>query len=98
MRLIDVDALYDAFERTPWMDNADRDIAEEVMDNAPTVNPPLTDEQREQLADTDACDRLRWILNRAERVVRVDDADRAAVDRACRLIAGIDNGFDRVRR
>ena len=39
MRLIDADALYDAFERTPWMDNADRDIAEEVMDNAPTVNP-----------------------------------------------------------
>ncbi|MDD4280236.1 MAG: hypothetical protein PHX74_10950 [Candidatus Sumerlaeales bacterium] len=39
MRLIDADALYDAFERSPWMDNADRDIAEEVMDNAPTVNP-----------------------------------------------------------
>ena len=30
MRLIDADALYEAFERTPWMDNADRDIAEEV--------------------------------------------------------------------
>ena len=38
MRLIDADALYEAFERTPWMDNADRDIAEELVDNAPTVS------------------------------------------------------------
>jgi hypothetical protein len=45
----------------------------------------------------DDCDRLRWILNRAERAVRVEDADRAAVDRACLLMAEIDNGFDRVR-
>ena len=37
MRLIDADALYDSFERTSWMDNADRDIAEEVAENAPTV-------------------------------------------------------------
>ena len=50
-----------------------------------------------QLADTDACDRLRWLLTQAERAVRVEDADRAAVDRACRLMADIDNGFDRVR-
>ena len=97
MRLIDADALYDAFERTPWMDNADRDIAEEVMDNAPTVNPPLTDEQREQLADTDACDRLRWLITQAERVARVEDEDRTAVDRACRLMQECDNGFDRER-
>ena len=46
---------------------------------------------------TDACDRLRWLLTQAERVVRVEDADRAAVDRACRLMGGIDNGFDRER-
>ena len=39
MRLIDADALYDAFERTPWFNNGDRDIAEEVVDNAPTVSP-----------------------------------------------------------
>ena len=38
MRLIDADALYESFERTPWMDNADRDIAEELLDNAPTVS------------------------------------------------------------
>jgi hypothetical protein len=38
MRLIDADALYDTFERTPWMDNADRDIAEEVAENAPNVS------------------------------------------------------------
>ena len=54
-------------------------------------------EKRTQSATTDACDRLRWLLAQAERVVRVDDADRAAVDRACRLMADIDNGFDRVR-
>ena len=39
MRLIDADALYEAFERTPWFDNADRDIAEELANNAPTVSP-----------------------------------------------------------
>ena len=39
MRLIDADALYEVFERTPWMDNADRDKAEELVDNAPTVSP-----------------------------------------------------------
>ena len=50
-----------------------------------------------QLADTDACDRLRWLLAQAERVVRVEDEDRAAVDRACRLMQECDNGFDRVR-
>ena len=54
--------------------------------------PPST---TRQLAD--ACDQLRWLLTQAERVVRVEDEDRAAVDRACRLMAGIDNGFDRVR-
>lgn len=51
-----------------------------------------------QLADTDACDRLRWLLTQAEQYVRVDDEDRAVVDRACRLMADIGNGFDRVRR
>ena len=50
-----------------------------------------------QLADTDACDRLRWLLAQAERVARVEDADRAAVDRACKLLREIDNGFDRER-
>ena len=50
-----------------------------------------------QLADTDACDRLRWLLTQAERVVRVDDEDRAVVDRACRLMQECDNGFDRER-
>ena len=39
VRLIDADALYEAFERTPWMDNADRDMADELVDNAPTVSP-----------------------------------------------------------
>ena len=54
-------------------------------------------ENRTQSATKDACDRLRWLLAQAERVVRVEDADRAAVDRACRLMAECDNGFDRVR-
>ena len=48
-----------------------------------------------QLAD--ACDRLHWLLKQAERVVRVEDEDRAAVDRACRLMQECDNGFDRGR-
>ena len=37
MRLIDADALYEAFEHAPWFDNADRDIAEELLEAAPTV-------------------------------------------------------------
>ena len=55
-------------------------------------------EKRTQSATTDACDRLRWLLTQAERVITVDDADRQAVDRACKLLKEIDNGFDRVRR
>lgn len=45
----------------------------------------------------DAADRLRWLLSQAERVVTVDAEDRAAVDRACKLLKDIDNGFDAVR-
>ena len=62
---------------------------------SPTTH--ICPEKRTQSATTDACDRLRWLLTQAERVVRVEDADRAAVDRACRLMADIDNGFDRER-
>ena len=54
-------------------------------------------EKRTQNATMDACDRLRWLLAQAERVVRVDNEDRTVVDRACRLMADIDNGFDRER-
>ena len=54
-------------------------------------------EKHTQSATTDACDRLRWLLTQAERVVRVEDADRVAVDRACRLMQECDNGFDRER-
>ena len=49
------------------------------------------------LAGTDYADRLRWILSQAERVVHVDTEDRAAVERACKLLKDIDNGFDMMR-
>lgn len=56
VRPIDASALFEAFERAAWFDNADRDdVAEELLSNAPTIdvttlqpNEPLTaDELRE---------------------------------------------------
>ncbi len=38
MKLIDADKLFAAFEDADWFDNADRDIAEDVLLNAPEVN------------------------------------------------------------
>lgn len=36
-RLIDADALFNNLERTGWYDNADRDIAEDLVLAAPTI-------------------------------------------------------------
>ena len=38
-RLINADALFETMERTGWYDNADRDIAEDIVLDAPTVIP-----------------------------------------------------------
>lgn len=38
MRLIDADALWRTFENEPWYDNADRDKAQDLLDEAPTVD------------------------------------------------------------
>ena len=38
-RLIDADAVFDNLERTGWYDNADRDIAEDLVLDAPTIIP-----------------------------------------------------------
>lgn len=38
-RLIDADAVFDNLERTGWYNNADRDIAEDLVLDAPTVIP-----------------------------------------------------------
>ena len=40
MRLIDGDALYQEFEVMAWYDNADRDLAENVLLKMPTLTPP----------------------------------------------------------
>lgn len=39
MRLIDADELFKKLENTPWNDNADRDIAEDLLLDAPTIDP-----------------------------------------------------------
>lgn len=39
-RLIDADALFKEMERKGWCDNADRDIAENLVLDAPTIIPP----------------------------------------------------------
>ena len=36
-RLIDADAIFNNLERTGWYDNADRDIAEDLVLDAPTI-------------------------------------------------------------
>jgi len=38
MRAIDADKLFAAFEDADWFDNADRDIAEDMLLDAPVVN------------------------------------------------------------
>lgn len=38
-RLIDADAVFDNLERTGWYDNADRDIAEDLVLDASTIIP-----------------------------------------------------------
>ena len=42
-RLIDVDELFKEFERRAWYDNADRDLAEDFLLDAPTVIPASED-------------------------------------------------------
>lgn len=38
MKLIDMDALFKKFENIGWYDNADRDIAEDIILDFPTVD------------------------------------------------------------
>ena len=71
--------------------NADLDVLYDIILKAPAgiihLPPPLTDEQREQLADTDACDRLYWLLTQAERAgVLVEKEDREAVRMAIDIL------------
>ena len=39
-RAIDGDALYQEFEAMAWYDNADRDLAEDMLLRMPTLTPP----------------------------------------------------------
>lgn len=39
-RAIDGDALYQEFEAMAWYDNADRDLAEDMLLRVPTLAPP----------------------------------------------------------
>ena len=41
MRLIDADALWTNVEETGWWDNADRDITEDLIIDAPTIRQNL---------------------------------------------------------
>lgn len=38
MRLIDADTLWEIFENAGWCDNADRDVAQDLLDKAPSVD------------------------------------------------------------
>lgn len=38
MRPIDADTLREVFENAGWWDNADRDVAQDLLDKAPTVD------------------------------------------------------------
>lgn len=41
MRLIDADSLWENVERAGWWDNADRDIVEDLIIDAPTIRQEL---------------------------------------------------------
>lgn len=38
MPLIDTDSLWKTFENAGWWDNADRDVAQDLLDQAPSVD------------------------------------------------------------
>lgn len=38
MRPIDADTLWEVFENAGWWDNADRNVAQDLLDKAPTVD------------------------------------------------------------
>ena len=38
MPLIDADSLWKTFENAGWWDNADRDVAQDLLDQAPSVD------------------------------------------------------------
>ena len=38
MSLIDADSLWKTFENAGWWDNADRDVAQDLLDKAPSVD------------------------------------------------------------
>ena len=41
MPLIDADSLWKTFENAGWWDNADRDVAQDLLDQAPSVDAEL---------------------------------------------------------
>lgn len=53
VRPIDGEALWEKMERALWYDNADRDIAEELVLNMPTLTPPNEPLSLEQLREMD---------------------------------------------
>lgn len=52
-RAIDGDALYQEFEAMAWYDNADRDLAEDMLLRMPTLTPPNEPLTLEQLREMD---------------------------------------------
>lgn len=52
-RAIDGDALYQEFEAMAWYDNADRDLAEDMLLRMPTFTPPNEPLTLEQLREMD---------------------------------------------
>lgn len=68
MRLIDADTTWNALERAEWYNNADRDIAENLVLNAPTVDAApvvhgrwdLVDREEPQRYGCSKCSCLSW--------------------------------------
>lgn len=55
MRAIDADKLFAAFEDAEWFDNADRDIAEDMLLDAPAVNQTEQPDPATGLMKCDYC-------------------------------------------
>ena len=90
-RAIDGDALYQEFEAMAWYDNADRDLAEDMLLRMPTLTPPNKALTLEQLQEMDGepvyvvpaneySELGKWC------VISIGDSD----DYSCALVPGVE--------
>ena len=82
MRPIDADTLWKVFENAGWWDNADRDIAQDLLDKAPTVDvEPVRHGQWETKVYTTESD--GWITEYREEVCSECGEGQIGISKFC---------------